>query len=89
MGRAPDARPQLLDEWELNWASLDVCFLLPHALTHAIKYLRALLSSEDTTTWQRLSKKISAHAVIDHLVAPRWRIMFEPDWDALPDKPSP
>jgi len=56
-------------------------FPLLQTLTHALGYLRALLSSStDASHWQRLCTKTSAPYGGDHPIAPRWRIL-------IPDKP--
>ena len=44
LGRAPNGRPYFLDEREFQWANLTMRLPLPQALTHALNYLRLLLS---------------------------------------------
>jgi len=52
--RGPNGRPYSMEERELHWANPSVKFLLPDALTRALDYLMALLSSKDTNHWQSL-----------------------------------
>jgi len=44
LGRAPNGRPHFLDDKEFQWANPSMRFPLPQKLTHALKYLRTLLS---------------------------------------------
>ncbi len=62
---------------------------LPQGLTHALKYLRTLLSSKSPEHWRLLKPKISGPEAIDPSIAPRWRDIFAPAWGNLPDGPSP
>jgi len=51
-------------------------FPISETLTHAIKYLRALLSSTDSSHWLSLCQKIMLSHGTDHPVAPRWQILL-------------
>jgi len=59
MGRAPDGRPYFLEDREIIWANPSIWFPLSQTLTHALKYLRATLSSTSVTQRSRLKKHIS------------------------------
>jgi hypothetical protein len=82
LGRGPDDR-------ELQWASPSMSFPVSQKLSHALKYLRSLLSSKDTNDWRNLRTQISGQVAVDLSIAPRWRLIMEPDWGNLPDRPSP
>ena len=84
-------RPPLfpIREREIQWANPSLQFPLPEALTHALKYLRAPLSSKDPAHWLSLCQKLTRPHELDYPIAPRWRTMMDPDWDFLPDRPSP
>ncbi len=43
--RVPDGHPYFVEERELQWANPFMQFPLPEVLTHALDYLRVLLSS--------------------------------------------
>ena len=89
LGRAPDGRPYFLEERKLIWANSSISFPSPNSLTHALKYLRAVLASTSLAHWQNLKKKITLPEWGDDPIAYRWRSILESDWGTLPDKPSP
>jgi hypothetical protein len=62
---------------------------LPQKLTHAIKYLRTLLSSKNPEDWRLRKRKISGSEATNLPIAQRWRDIFVSEWRDLPDKPSP
>jgi len=85
--RRPPAFPRR--EIELQCANPSLQFPLPKALTLALKYIQALLSSKYTAHWQSLCLQLTLPQGLDYQIAPRWRTMLDPDWGSLPDKPSP
>ncbi len=64
-------------------------FPLPRDFTHALKYLKTLLSSKSPEDWRLLKLKISGPVAIDLSITPRWREIFAGVWVNLHDKPSP
>ncbi len=79
LGRAPDGRLYFLEERELIWANPSVSFPLPNNLTHALKYLRAVLASTSLAHWQNIKKKINFPAWGDDPIAYRLRSILEGD----------
>jgi len=57
--RGPNGRPYFMEERELHRANPSIKFPLPDALTRALDYLRALLSSKDPNHWQSLCQKLT------------------------------
>jgi len=84
-----DDRPYFLDEREIKWANPTMRLPLPQALTHALHYLRVLLSSKDAASWRRLKSIIPIRKEHDLPIAPRWRRILGPDWGNLLDTPCP
>ena len=64
-------------------------FPLPQDLNHALKYLRTLLLSKSPEDKRLIKTKISYPQTTDLSIAPRWRDIFTPAWDNLPNGPSP
>ena len=89
LGRDPHGRPYFLDERELQWANPTLRFPLTQKLAQALKFLRALLSSTGWEDWRSKKKKLAGPEIIEPSIAPRWRNVFAPAWESLPDKPSP
>jgi len=86
----PNGRPYFLEERELQWAKPSLHFpLLSESLTQALKYLRVILSSTDPAHWQSLCQRLTWPQGLDYSIAPRWRTILNPDWDSLPERPSP
>ena len=77
LGCAPHCRLYFLDERELQWANPTMVFPFPQALTHVLKYLRAMFSSTDEAHRRHLAKNISAPIIEDYHIAPRWWGMME------------
>jgi len=75
LGRAPDGRPYFLDERDFQWANPNMRLPLSQPLTHALNYLRVLLSSKDDASWRRLKSMIPTLMDFDLSIAPRWRRM--------------
>jgi hypothetical protein len=50
LGRTPGGRPYFFDERELKWANPTMSSPLSQELSHALHYLRVLLSSRDTAS---------------------------------------
>jgi hypothetical protein len=87
--RGPDGHPYFFDERELQWANPNMQFPLPEVLTNALQYLRILLSSTDQAQWTSLRRKLALSHRPTYSIAPRWRSILNPDWESLPDRPSP
>jgi hypothetical protein len=60
-----------MDDRELQWANPSMRFPLPQKLSHALKYLRTLLSSNNPEDWVLRKRKISGPEAIDLSNAPR------------------
>ncbi len=89
MCRGPDGHPYFFDERKLQWANPTIQFPLPEVLTHALQYLMILLSSTYQAQWKSLRQKLSLRQRLAFSIAPSWRTILNPDWESLPDKPSP
>jgi hypothetical protein len=69
--RGSDNRPYFMEERELQRANSSIKFPLPEALTRALDYLTALLSSKDPTQWLSLCQKLTEPHGSDYSIAPR------------------
>jgi len=89
LGRTPGVRPYFFDEREFKWANPTMSFPLSQALSHALHYLRVMLSSRDAASWRRLKSIIPTLRDNDLTIAPRLRHILDPDWGNLPNRPCP
>ena len=79
LGRTPNGRPYFLEDREFKWANPTMTLPLPQELTHALHYLRVLLSSKDAESWRRLMGIILTLKNHDLPISPRWRRIFDSD----------
>jgi hypothetical protein len=72
-----------MEERKLRWANPSIKFPLPEALTRALDYLKALLSSKNPTHWLSLCHKLTEPQGLDYSIAPRSRTIMGQDWGSL------
>ena len=84
LGRGPDGWHYFFGNKELQWANPTIEMPLPHPLTKALTYLRALMFSTDHGQWAKLKLKITTSPLGDLPITPRWRHILEDYWLLLP-----